>query len=76
MNSHIDALTHAEAKVLALVDAGLSNRSIAETMSITIGTVKTHLHRSYEKLDARHRLDALAKARAQGRVLPSVEALV
>ena len=67
-----NALTNAEARVLALVDAGCSNQEIAQSMSITLGTVKSHLHRTYEKLDARNRLDALAKARAQGHFLPSV----
>ena len=61
-----DALTHAEAKVLALAEAGHSNQMIAETLAITVGTVKSHLHRVYEKLDARNRLDAVSKARTRG----------
>ena len=70
--SLFNALTNAEAHALALVDAGCSNQEIAQSMSITLGTVKSHLHRTYEKLDARNRLDALVKARAQGHFLPSV----
>ena len=66
MSSRRDALTHAETNVLVLVDAGFSNQMIAKSMSIAIGTVKSHLHRTYEKLDARNRLDALAKARELG----------
>ena len=61
-----DALTHAEAKVLALVEDGHSNQRIAATLAITVGTVKSHLHRVYEKLDARNRLDAISKARMRG----------
>jgi ATP/maltotriose-dependent transcriptional regulator MalT len=61
-----DTLTHAEAKVLALVEAGHSNQMIAATLVITVGTVKSHLHRVYEKLDARNRLDAIFKARMRG----------
>jgi ATP/maltotriose-dependent transcriptional regulator MalT len=56
-------LTHAEAKVLALVDDGHSNQMIAATLAITVGTAQSHLHRVYEKLDARNRLDAISKAR-------------
>jgi ATP/maltotriose-dependent transcriptional regulator MalT len=70
-----DALTLAEAKVLALVEGGHSNQMIAATLAITVGTVKSHLHRVYEKLDARNRLDAISKARALGYLLASVEAL-
>ena len=61
-----DPLTHAEAKVLALVEAGQSNQMIAATLAITVGTVKSHLHQVYEKLDARNRLDAIFKARLRG----------
>ena len=59
-------LTHAEAKVLALVEDGHSNQRIAATLAITVGTVKSHLHQVYEKLEARNRLDAIFKARMRG----------
>lgn len=61
-----DDLTPAEAMVLSLVDTGLSNREIAATLTIAVGTVKCHLHRSYEKLQARNRTEAAVKAREQG----------
>ncbi len=63
-----DSLTRAEAVVLGLVDEGFSNQQISATLSITIGTVKCHLHRVYEKLPARNRTEAAAKARAQGQL--------
>jgi ATP/maltotriose-dependent transcriptional regulator MalT len=75
MINSLDRLTHAEANVLTLVETGLSNQKIAQSLSITVGTVKSHLHRTYEKLDARNRLDAIAKARACGYLVASVEAL-
>ena len=74
MSHHRDSLTEAETNVLCLVDTGLSNQKIAETMSIAVGTVKSHLHRAYDKLQARNRLEALFKARAQGHLPESVEA--
>jgi ATP/maltotriose-dependent transcriptional regulator MalT len=62
----VDLLTRSEAAVLGLVDSGLSNREIATTLSISVGTVKCHLHRVYEKLQVRNRMQAAHKAREQG----------
>ena len=59
-------LTKAEAAVLTLVDAGLSNQQIADSLSIAVGTVKCHLHRVYEKLQVRNRTEAAVRAREQG----------
>jgi LuxR family transcriptional regulator, maltose regulon positive regulatory protein len=70
-----NSLTHAEAKVLALAEAGHSNQMIAATLDITVGTVKSHLHQVYEKLEARNRLDAIFKARMRGYSPTSVETL-
>ena len=61
-----DSLTKTEAEVLGLVDRGLSNREIAATLSIAVGTVKCHLHRVYVKLQVRNRLEAATKARELG----------
>src|SRR3989442_15323185 len=61
-----DSLTNSEAKVLSLVDSGLSNREIAATLSIAVGTVKCHLHRVYVKLQVRNRIEAATKARELG----------
>ena len=65
-----DSLTKTEAEVLGLVDRGLSNREIAATLSIAVGTVKCHLHRVYIQLQVRNRIEAAAKAREHGH-LPS-----
>ena len=62
----VDPLTRTEADVLGLVDSGLSNREIAAALSIAVGTVKCHLHRAYEKLQARNRIEAAVKARERG----------
>jgi ATP/maltotriose-dependent transcriptional regulator MalT len=75
MTDFPDRLTHAETNVLALVESGLSNQQIARSMAITVGTTKSHLHRAYEKLGARNRLDAIAKARSRGNLLASVDSL-
>ncbi len=67
-----DSLTKSETEVLGLVDSGLSNREIAATLSIAVGTVKCHLHRVYEKLQVRNRIEAAAKAREHGHLLSFV----
>jgi len=66
----VDPLTRTEAEVLGLVDSGLSNREIAATLSISVGTVKCHLHRVYEKLQVRNRMQAAHKARERGDLSP------
>jgi ATP/maltotriose-dependent transcriptional regulator MalT len=68
----VDPLTRSEAAVLGLVDSGLSNREIATTLSISVGTVKCHLHRVYEKLQVRNRTQAAHKAREHGDLSPLV----
>ena len=55
-----------ELDVLRLLDAGRSNKEIARQLGISPNTVKTHVTRLYEKLDARRRTDAVAKARGLG----------
>ena len=67
-----DSLTKSETEVLGLVDSGLSNQEIAATLSIAVGTVKCHLHRVYEKLQVRNRIEAAAKAREHGHFLSFV----
>jgi DNA-binding NarL/FixJ family response regulator len=55
------ALTARRRQVATLVLRGHSNREIAETLGMTVGTVKTHLHAMYEKLGVHSRHD-LARA--------------
>jgi LuxR family maltose regulon positive regulatory protein len=58
-----DTLSSREIEVLHLMAAGLSNRQISESLVITEGTVKGHLHKIYRKLNAHSRTQAIAKAR-------------
>lgn len=55
-----------ELAVLEQLAAGRSNKEIARALDVSPNTVKTHVARLYEKLDARRRTDAIAKARALG----------
>jgi LuxR family maltose regulon positive regulatory protein len=60
----VQSLTARELEVLRLIAAGLRNQEIADQLSISPATVKRHVANTYGKLDARHRTDALARARA------------
>ena len=62
----LEALSERELEVLRLMVAGLSNREIARKLVLSLGTVKTHLHNIYAKLEARNRLQAVERARELG----------
>jgi LuxR family maltose regulon positive regulatory protein len=55
-------LTIRELEVLRLVAAGLSNPSIAESLTISVGTVKAHTASIYSKLGVKNRVQALSRA--------------
>lgn len=59
-------LSQREQDILQLVAAGCSNQEIAASLVISLGTTKKHLEHIYEKLDARSRTQAVAKARMVG----------
>lgn len=62
----IDALgiTPREYETLELLAAGLSNKEIARALGVSPNTVKTHVARLYDKLDAERRTQAVSKARS------------
>jgi two-component system, NarL family, nitrate/nitrite response regulator NarL len=49
-----------EHEVMRLAAQGLSNRAIARRLKLTEGSVKSHLHRVYQKLDVRSRFELIA----------------
>jgi DNA-binding NarL/FixJ family response regulator len=59
-------LTPRQREVLAHIDAGLSNRQIAQAMTLSEATVKMHIGRLFKALGAQSRTDALAVARRKG----------
>lgn len=61
-----EPLSEREIEVLRLVSSGLSNREIAETLFISAGTAKTHIHHLCGKLGVRNRTEAAMKARELG----------
>jgi LuxR family maltose regulon positive regulatory protein len=61
-----EPLSAREQEVMQLIAAGLSNREIADQLVISVGTVKTHAHHIYAKLDVTGRPQAIARARELG----------
>ncbi len=59
----VEPLTEREVEILGLLASGRSNREIAQTLFIALGTVKKHLKNVYSKLDVHSRTQAVARAR-------------
>jgi two-component system, NarL family, nitrate/nitrite response regulator NarL len=57
-------LTRREHEVVDLIEGGLSNKEIAWRLSISIATVKNHVHNILHKLDVGTRKEAVARMRA------------
>jgi DNA-binding NarL/FixJ family response regulator len=60
------ALSAREMEIVRLAATGHHNREIAETLHITEGTVKVHLHNIYEKLGVEGRVELTLYARDHG----------
>jgi LuxR family transcriptional regulator, maltose regulon positive regulatory protein len=58
-----EPLSERELEVLQLIEAGRSNRRIAQELFVTTATVKTHIRNIYRKLDVHSRTQALVRAR-------------
>lgn len=54
-------LTEREEQVLRLLAQGYIYKEIADTLGISIETVRTHIRKTYEKLQVRTRTEAVAK---------------
>jgi DNA-binding NarL/FixJ family response regulator len=61
-------LTSRELEIVRLAASGLRNKEIASKLAISEGTVKIHLHRSYEKLHVDSRIALLHYAQTKGLV--------
>ncbi len=59
----LEPLTKRELMLLIDISNGLSNQEISDKRFVAISTVKWHLKNIYAKLDAKHRAQAIARAR-------------
>jgi len=59
-----DLLTPREIEILELIDGGLTNQQIASRLSLTLHTVKNHVHNLLGKLGVASRADAVSVFRA------------
>ncbi|MFP9099032.1 response regulator transcription factor [Flavobacterium sp. RHBU_24] len=57
------SLSKRETEVLALMGKGMSNAEIADTLFVSLSTVKTHSGNIYEKLGVKRRTQAVEKAK-------------
>ena len=58
LETKLDTLTHRERQVLECLAAGANNRTIAKTLGIGEGTVRSHVHVLLQKLQADNRTQA------------------
>jgi len=58
----LEALSNRENEILQLLTKGLLYKEIAEQLSISISTVRQHIHHIYEKLHVQNRTEAINKA--------------
>jgi ATP/maltotriose-dependent transcriptional regulator MalT len=56
-----NTLTTREKEIVALLDKGMLYKEIAESIDVTLGTLKQYIHIIYEKLDVSNKTEAINK---------------
>ena len=51
----VEELTFRQRQVFDLIVVGLSNKEIARTLGLSVGTVKVHISKLFDMLGVRHR---------------------
>jgi LuxR family maltose regulon positive regulatory protein len=65
-SSLVEPLSERELELLRLIAAGLTNQAIAESLMVSVNTVKTHARNIYGKLGVHNRTQAATRARELG----------
>jgi DNA-binding NarL/FixJ family response regulator len=65
---NVPSLTEREIRILTLIAEGLTNADIAETLSVSQNTVKTHIRNIFSKLGVSDRTQAAIWAIRNGLV--------
>jgi DNA-binding NarL/FixJ family response regulator len=60
-------LSEREQEVLSLIAAGLRNKEVADKLSVSIATIKSHIYSIYQKLHVNSRVEAINKFRSQAK---------
>jgi len=60
------ALTTREIEVLELLSKGLKYSAIADTLFLSVNTIRKHIENIYDKLQVHNKLEAIQKARNNG----------
>jgi DNA-binding NarL/FixJ family response regulator len=58
----VETLSNRENEILQLLSKGLLYKEIADNLSISVSTVRQHIHKIYEKLHVQNRTEAINKA--------------
>jgi LuxR family maltose regulon positive regulatory protein len=66
-----EPLSKREIEILQLITAGLTNKEVAQRLSISVRTVKFHTGNLFGKLGVKNRTEAIARARTLGFIFPS-----
>lgn len=72
--SVVELLTQREHEVLQLIIDGLSNKDIAQRLTITVGTVKWYVNQIFSKMGVRSRVQAIVRARELSLIVKPGEA--
>lgn len=64
--AHGNPLSKRETEILGLLAQGYTNQEMAESLFLSVGTVKTHLHNISEKIGTTNRTETAARARELG----------
>lgn len=57
------SLTKRQVEILGLMDQGMTNQEMAESLFISIATVKTHIHKLYSLFEVNNRVSCLRAAK-------------